>query len=174
MEELFKVVCGTTSPLHLLLRGGAVRRYHTEGQDIQQDVAQHSWRVMVILLNLWPESSPELIRAALYHDTAEGLLGDIPAPIKRDPAVKKIFHDAEKRFIRFLDVDYESALTEEERVRLSIADKLELCLTCSEASGRNALRILNLGAQYVREDCAKLRCAIDSLRVTALLDELTP
>ena len=172
MEELLRSYNCTTSPLYWLLRGGSTRRYHTEGVAIQQDVAQHTWRVQVILLHLWPNASPELLKAALYHDAAEGLTGDIPAPVKRDPALKAAIGTLERGFLAHLGLTDECRLTDEEKARLKCADYLELVWTCSEQEGRAARRIAAKGAEYVLEATARLRCVKDRERVYALLEEI--
>ena len=48
-----------------------------------QSVAEHSWGVATLVLELWPESSAMFIKACLHHDTHEGTLGDMPWDAKR-------------------------------------------------------------------------------------------
>lgn len=55
---------------------------------MQQDVAQHSFRVALIAMVLadMDKSSvnfDKLLRKALLHDIPESILGDIPAPVKK-------------------------------------------------------------------------------------------
>jgi 5'-deoxynucleotidase YfbR-like HD superfamily hydrolase len=70
--------------LHSRLKGGHVVRYHTRPELADgQNVAAHTWRVMVVIHTLWPEQSTKnLLLHALYHDVAEAEVGDMPATTK--------------------------------------------------------------------------------------------
>jgi len=94
-------------------------------------VASHSWGVASILLDLWPDSSNNLIRAALWHDVAELHTGDIPAPIKWENkefahACDKIEKRVQKQLHLFKQLD------SVEKTKLKIADLLELMWYCLE------------------------------------------
>ena len=65
-----------------MIRGGAIKRYHTLETIGEQSVASHSWGVAMILQYLEPNVSKEAILRALTHDVAELFTGDIPAPVK--------------------------------------------------------------------------------------------
>lgn len=169
MRELVETVCGTTDPLRLLLRAGSVLRYHAEGVGIVQDVAAHTWRVAVILLHLWPDASRELVLAALYHDAAEGLVGDLPAPVKRDPAIHEAISRLEREFEAFLGVPSEANLSPEDYARLKCADCLELCLTCADHP--RATVALRNGRRYARETATRLP-ADERERVEFLLSRI--
>lgn len=171
MRALVLAVCGTDDPLRLILRGGAVRRYHTEEGMAAQTVAEHTWRLMVILLHLWPDASPRLLTTALYHDVPEGLFGDAPAPVKRDPVLKAAYDVQEAEYSLFLGIRDESALNPAEYARLKCADYLELCMTCLYQDTPNSNRIFATGARYVRERAMDL--PIDEAhRVIAFLARL--
>lgn len=60
---------------------GKVRRWHTH-HGLDQNNADHSWGVAMILLKIHPSPSLELIKAALLHDCAEYLTGDTPGYAK--------------------------------------------------------------------------------------------
>ena len=62
------------------LQGGHVLRYHTRPEVSHgQTVADHTCRVLTIATTLWPDVSKEAMLYILYHDVAEGELGDLPA-----------------------------------------------------------------------------------------------
>ena len=114
-----------------LRKGGAVKRWHTITNVKEQTVASHSWGVASILLDLWPDSSNNLIRAALWHDVAELHTGDIPAPIKWENkefahACDKIEKRVQKQLHLFKQLD------SVEKTKLKIADLLELMWYCLE------------------------------------------
>ena len=66
----------------MLRKGGSVKRWHTISNAKEQTVAAHSWGVVVIIMELWPDSRADLIYASLLHDVPEQLIGDVPAPTK--------------------------------------------------------------------------------------------
>ena len=65
------------------LSSGEVLRYHAEPTIQQQNVAEHTWGVLVLINYLCPTAEVKLMRAALFHDTEERIIGDIRAPMKR-------------------------------------------------------------------------------------------
>jgi 5'-deoxynucleotidase YfbR-like HD superfamily hydrolase len=72
---------------------GKVRRWHTH-HSLTQSVADHSHGVAMLILQANKNPSPELVKAAILHDMAEYLTGDIPAPAKKD--FMKLGHAAEE------------------------------------------------------------------------------
>jgi 5'-deoxynucleotidase YfbR-like HD superfamily hydrolase len=166
--DLLQTACVGTDPLALLLSGGDVVRYHRDALPRQQTNAEHMWRVVVILHHLWPDASRELLLAALYHDVAEALVGDIPAPVKRLSAVRESVGEIEDAFMRHVGLPLDVDLSPEDHVRLKCADYLELCLTCAEQGGRAAKRILLNGLNYV-DSLMKFLSREDSLRVHRIL-----
>ena len=151
MQEHLMTICGTEDRLSLILRGGNVLRYHAEGDIGPQSVAAHTWRLMVVLLHLWPNASESLLRTALYHDVPEGFVGDIPAPVKRHPHIKAAVDALEAEFAAYLQLPDERDLSEEDYLRFKISDYLELCVTCAATPGANAARIYATGKRYVLE-----------------------
>jgi len=66
---------------------GRVARWHAWHTVSAQTVADHSWGVMVVLLEILPKDHPEyvdILKAALYHDAYEYFTGDIPYQAKRE------------------------------------------------------------------------------------------
>lgn len=68
--------------LEFMWRGGYTTRYHTERTLREDTVGHHSFNVAAIVMYVRPDASAALLRAALLHDVAEHVLGDIPAPVK--------------------------------------------------------------------------------------------
>jgi len=117
--------------LENIRRGGHVERFHTVPTVSSQNNAAHSWGVATILFRICPKPSMALIKAALYHDVPECETGDLPAPAKwadsgLSEAVKGIEHTIKTAF------DIHVALTSEEELWLSAADKLEGMFYCLE------------------------------------------
>ena len=63
---------------------GRVRRYHTWPTIREQTVADHTWQVMRIYVELFGSPSPDVWEYILWHDSTEMHTGDIPFPVKRD------------------------------------------------------------------------------------------
>lgn len=114
--------------LGAVFQGGTVVRYHTTPMPIRQNVAEHTFGVIAILFELcYP--TQELIRAALHHDIAEKVTGDIPYSAKRRfPALDKASLDAEAEVNTLWQLN--THLTPEERQLLKLADMLELVHFC--------------------------------------------
>ncbi len=166
ITDLLRAVTGTVDPLAIVLRGGAVSRYHSEGAHAQQTVSEHTWRVQVILLHLWPQASRDLILAALYHDAAEGVSGDIPAPFKR---LVPGFAPLEKEIEVALGIHVK--LSPEDTARLKCADYLELCATVRHNPHPRAKVIFDTGIRYIEEQLAKLPLD-DRFRVSAIVETI--
>lgn len=136
----------------LVRRGGQVRRYHTAPMIGHQTVAEHTYGVVCIIMHLWPDSRPQVIQAALYHDTPEYLTGDSPAPAKREyPALWDALHHAEEDIIKRHGLAVE--LTEEEKNRVKLADLAELVMTAAEQidlGNRNFRIVFERGVGYIR------------------------
>lgn len=72
----------TTTCVKALREGGHVRRVHTRPILGHYDVAQHTFGVLSLIMELHPEPSVDLVRATLWHDVPERWSGDCPAPAK--------------------------------------------------------------------------------------------
>lgn len=116
---------------NFLYSTGGTRRYHNR-PELNQDVAQHSWGVAVIILTMHPNPSVNLLKAAILHDSPEKVYGDIVSPTKvafpeakeLDLKCARLFWEDVKNTHNF---DYPE-LTEEEELWLSFADMYECCL----------------------------------------------
>jgi len=69
--------------LDFMWNGGETRRYHGFRMLMEDTVGHHSYNVACIVMRLRPQAPAKLLRAALKHDMAEHLVGDMPAPTKR-------------------------------------------------------------------------------------------
>lgn len=137
----------------MLRKGGAVKRFHTIDTVKAQTVADHSWGVATIICDLWPDASVPLIRAALHHDVAEHITGDVPAPAKwQFPALADELHAVEYQLEAELGLDMElDALSAQ---RLKIADMMELLWYCVEEErlgNRNFKEVFVRGMHYLQD-----------------------
>jgi 5'-deoxynucleotidase YfbR-like HD superfamily hydrolase len=69
--------------MEFLWNGGHTARFHTVPTLKIDTVGHHSYNVACLLMTLRPDAPAHLLRAALKHDAAEHIVGDMPAPTKR-------------------------------------------------------------------------------------------
>lgn len=142
-----------------LARAANVRRFHTVQVIGDQNLGHHSHRVCLILRYLLGGEVPShLMWAALFHDLAESVTGDIPAQAKWGSyALNCAVIDLEVNW----NTNHNSCivLTNEEELILSIADKLELVLFCTEQmmlGNRHMEVIRDRGIQFCHENLSGL------------------
>lgn len=88
MVKLTRDVPAEPNPINkqieLLMRGSRVSRFHTTPTIKEETVGHHTSIVCGILLLVWPERvTVDLLRYAVFHDSAEFITGDVPSPAKR-------------------------------------------------------------------------------------------
>lgn len=85
------------------LQAGAVQRYHATPMVASQSIAEHSWNVAIIYMELsraCKSTSDATIIDALFHDVAELYTGDVPFTVKREfPPVKDLYDQMEEKFM---------------------------------------------------------------------------
>lgn len=104
-------------------RAGDVRRFHTHRMIFDDTVARHSYGVAwcVIALSHPVHPSAQLLMAALQHDGAEFVFGDIPSPARTDDQ-----RNAEEDLLRAAPWgNFSDELTEQERELLKLADRMD-------------------------------------------------
>lgn len=111
-----------------LYSAGATTRYHTRRMIQRQTVADHSWGVAFVLTCIC-NPSVELLKAAIFHDLAETVTGDMPATAKwANPAMADALSALEFSFD--LQNGLAQELSNQEVDLLKWADALELMLHC--------------------------------------------
>lgn len=112
------------------MRGGTVERMHTRRHLTPYSVAEHSFGVAMMVLALTNDAaSVDLLKAALFHDLAEQMTGDVPATMKlADMIVNARLARAETAF----DLKYGTKVELEpsELAILKLADLLDLLWFC--------------------------------------------
>lgn len=137
------------------LQGGVVQRYHTAPSvGGGQNVAAHTWRAMVILHTLWPDTSKEALLYMLYHDVAESQLGDLPATTKwKFDDLHNHYMDAEYEVEKDLEVsDFTCQSDVVVTRRVKMADLLELVLHAKQQfdnGNREAWEVYRNGVNYL-------------------------
>jgi 5'-deoxynucleotidase YfbR-like HD superfamily hydrolase len=123
-----------------LYNAGSVRRYHTQNVIKDQDLAAHQWGVAMICREIMP-ADLHLIEAALTHDLAESITGDIPYTGKKKyPKLKQTSLEAEREFAMVNSTPLQ--LTPIEQKCLAWADMFECWLF--------SMRELSMGNETMR------------------------
>jgi 5'-deoxynucleotidase YfbR-like HD superfamily hydrolase len=133
MESMFERIgkpADIFQQLMFVLQGGSVRRFHTVAtvKDITVATHQHNVAHLCFLLTGIYVCTTRLLMAALSHDLAETVAGDIPSPTKRLLRVDQMLNTLEKSVLK--DNGYEFELTEQERRILKLADLMAGMLEC--------------------------------------------
>lgn len=133
--------------LKLLRSAARVSRMHIFTTHHQQSVGEHTFGVLSLLFFVIPEPTMAMVRGCLYHDAAEAMTGDVPAPTKwRYPALGEALAAAEQDIERSHGI--EVSMTEHEKRVLAYCDLMELALYASEE-----VDIGNHGAASVLRNC---------------------
>lgn len=74
------------------LMAGDVQRFHTRPTIKEENIATHTFRMLVLADELYKGATPPIIsKYILYHDLAEFHTGDIPYPVKQQlPGVREL------------------------------------------------------------------------------------
>ena len=119
---------------------GRIRRLHIRPMNgEEQNVAAHTWGLVMIMVDLFPDVSKEAILFALRHDVPEVATGDIPANVKwANPDLEKTLETLEQNFMH--DMGWTHRLFSDggapyhakEELYLKFADRIELLFYCLE------------------------------------------
>jgi 5'-deoxynucleotidase YfbR-like HD superfamily hydrolase len=116
--------------LPLTLNSGGVLRFHAVPGMTKQTVAEHSWGVAVILIQILPEACGSVLRHALFHDIAEVETGDIPHPFKQKHLVINDYIKQEELNVFARYGIRQEWLTDRETHAIKIADCLDGMTYC--------------------------------------------
>lgn len=109
----------------MLRRGSQVRRYHTWPVLRHQTVGEHSHRLALIVMEVYPACSKELLMAVALHDLSEAISGDMPSTFKwRFPEVGKALNESTTKLET--DLGLRVPLSEAEAKILKWCDLAEL------------------------------------------------
>jgi len=147
-----KMHLNTPERIDFLRRAGNVKRFHTvQTVGGTPTVGAHSWGVAVLLDEIWQDCTKTLLQAALYHDVAEAILGDVPATAKWDyPTFANAIAEAEAEIEK--EMGFTFMLTTEQKARLKMCDMLELVLYSFEQikmGNHNFAVVFENGVKYL-------------------------
>lgn len=117
--------------LKFIYKGAKTKRFHTADTLTEQSVGEHSFGVAWLVVLMHPTARKELILAALAHDLAEHIVGDVSSPTKRKyPALKVAVDEVEGAALSKIGLDFETYLTPHELKLLKTADMLDGMMFC--------------------------------------------
>jgi 5'-deoxynucleotidase YfbR-like HD superfamily hydrolase len=136
---------------------GRVLRYHTWPTISQETIAEHSWGVAMIWLQLFRKCTSSsmvavILQWILRHDAPELWSGDLPFPVKqRHPPLKTALEPVEAEGMDALGLAQQPEMTDKERDCVKIADLLQMMVF-----GLHELRLGNKYAQCIADDTAAM------------------
>lgn len=135
--------------LEFIATGAEVTRYHTVFTINKETVGHHSHGVAMMVLMIKPDASASLLKAALYHDLAEQVVGDIPSPAKRRFDLGKRLDELEHSVILEAGIEQPELNDEEVRV-LKLADIAQGALFCAREMQLGNVRLIPVYARYLQ------------------------
>lgn len=147
--------------LQALREAGHTKRMHTMPTvGDAYTVANHSYQALTILMSLHASPSPRLIRAMLWHDSAERFIGDLPATVKlHEPELKATYERIELRLLDWMGCPLD--LTPEEMRWLRGCDAAEFLLWTEDQ--------INLGNRFANGPRNKILEILEGLDIPPIL-----
>lgn len=130
--------------------GGLTKRYHTKHVIHENTVGHHSFGVAWLVQMLDPACRKELILAALAHDLAEQVTGDISSPTKRRfPVIADMISALEGEVLEEHGCHFEVQLTTPEKRILKMADCMDGMLYCISERSLGNISIMLVYQRYL-------------------------
>lgn len=111
-----------------------VVRKHTLPHLREENIAEHTWGVLHILLSIYPNVPTIVIKGALYHDMGEHKSGDIPGDFKADnPEIRdhtERYELAAAKLVVPEEMHNALELLPSELCLVKLCDKLEFAFSC--------------------------------------------
>ncbi len=125
-----------------------MKRHHNYPILGEQRVSDHTWRMLIIAKEIFPEKcGPHFISAVLYHDVTEYKTGDVPANAKwKNKNLRKGLKELKEEIEKELVLQHD--LSKHEKQALQYCDRLEHMIFCLEQR--------KLGNTYVDRPFANL------------------
>jgi len=137
--------------VHLARRAGRVTRYHQHTLLKTENVAEHTFGLINILMIMTDRQiTSKLLMAAMTHDQGEYVSGDIPSPIKHGLGVefKDLLNTIEDKAMHDIHGGTWEELSEWEYLLLKTADNLDGLLKCIEEKRMGNYTIEFIGDKY--------------------------
>lgn len=130
--------------IEFFLDGAEVERYHTIRTIQRETVGHHSHGVAMFVVLMG--GSEDTIRAALFHDLAEYLLGDIPAPAKKQYGIGEQVSELEEEILKTVRFNVE--LGDRSKRLLKFADIFQGMSFCSREVKMGNVKLASVFHRY--------------------------
>jgi 5'-deoxynucleotidase YfbR-like HD superfamily hydrolase len=114
-----------------------VQRWHTRPTHRSQNVAEHTWQVMRLYIEMFGVPSSHVLMSVMYHDAAELVTGDVPFSAKRfgetGSDLKKVLTRLEHEASIVMELPTHNSVTALDAARLKICDLLDMVEFAREA-----------------------------------------
>jgi 5'-deoxynucleotidase YfbR-like HD superfamily hydrolase len=135
----------TRQRLAFIRQGSEVERFHTKRMIQRNDVGHHSfhvaWLASLMAANYSAKGRHRIVMAALAHDLAEHITGDIPGDFKREMGLREKFGAYEQDLFASVAFNFEGALAAPEKRILKLADMMEGAFFCVSEAGLGNARV---------------------------------
>lgn len=152
------------SQLKFIENAAETTRYHTWPVLRRQNIGDHSYKVAMLCSFIVgrEEITAALLMAALTHDLAEHVMGDLPAPVKRSlpnmvdgksgelKEFRNVWDGIEEYTLAGVGLDWNKTLTAYEHHVLKLADAADGCLYCIRERSMGNKLITSVWANYHR------------------------
>ena len=110
-------------------RSGKVARMHTAPQLHRENIAEHTWGVLLAVIRYYPQASAVFLKQVIVHDAGEKATGDMPGNVKwANPIMGETVEAMEKDHVD--QIVKLPPLTRRESMLLEIFDRLDFCVSC--------------------------------------------
>ena len=135
--------------INFIIRGGEVTRFHTVRTIQTETNGHHSFLVATLAHLLSPSGAlrGDILLAALVHDLAEHVVGDIPANTKKSIGAYHAMEQLENEYLATVGLDV-NLLMSERRV-LKMADVLAGYIFCKRERELGNKELSIIGARYL-------------------------
>lgn len=165
---------------------GKTVRAHTMSKLRHENVAEHTWGVLMLAIRYLPGCSAEFLAYLIVHDMGERGAADIPAPVLwGNPALAKAVQHVEDQHVQAVMqgarpwCNPRYLLSEDELLCAEILDRAEFLLSCvyerrmgntlaEEAVARAYARITEVAAKILPEELSDAM-----FRLVADLEQIT-
>lgn len=152
--------------IEFFLDGAETERYHTIRTLQRETVGHHSHGVAMFVILLG--GGEGVLRAALYHDLAEHILGDIPSPAKKKYGIGEQVNELEEQILK--GVGFSAELTGDDKRKLKFADIFQGMSFCTREVKMGNAKLASVFYRYKTYAEELMPCGVEREIYDALLE----